>query len=66
MARDLPHWIRSMTGLQSRSRIEHEFSRTTNRQNSLQWFARWSCRRGTRTTRGSDTEERDDLVNDAG
>jgi len=55
-----------MTGLQSRSRIEHEISRTTNRQDSLTWFTSWSCRRGAETVRGIDAGERDDLVNDPG
>jgi len=55
-----------MTGLQSRSRVQREISRTTKRQDGLLRFGTKSYRRAMPVDRADDADERDDLVNDAG
>jgi hypothetical protein len=54
-----------MTGLQSRSRLQHEISCTTNHQDGLPPVETTVCRRAGQASRGLRDDERDDLVNDA-
>ena len=55
-----------MTGLQSHSRLQHEISRTTQRQDGLSQIEAASCRLRALMDPDLEADERDDLVNDAG
>jgi len=55
-----------MTGRQSRSRIQHEISRTTKPQDGLLWFEATSYRPAMPVDRVHHADEHGELVNDAG